>query len=354
MNLTTTSHFAGYLEKGAMPCPDDESSEKVDNVPGDDGLGAADLGEQHVSPEGLIKVAEEEEEFSETKGIGEFNCHVGSKDIPEVIKCSDDQPKCVKNESEIRGEDEEEERTGEVGEVDRFTSNEEEMCPGDAEAEVGTGEAVVEDILNKYLPLIEKGFGDGANQSDAEEDEEANIKVVRGDFHNKDVTGVGENKYVEILMAKEDMGCQEKVAVGNETVIGKEDISQEKMGGEDEISNDIGNVSDDEPDNEDTQVGIVKEDISEEMLPKEQKDPLHENDPQVSKMEDKGSRNLGARIFANIMFGNVDRDGRFELSECAITTIPVTFISVFFSLLFLSSLLSLRLLSNVNLNLFHG
>ena len=343
MYLTTASHFAGRLEKGAMPCPDDESSEKVDNVPGDDGLGAADLGEQHVSPEGLIKVAGEEEEFSETKGIGEFNGHVESKGIPEVKKCFDDQPKCVKNGSRIRGEDEE--RNGEVGEVDRSTSKEEEMCPGDAEAEVGREEAVVEDILNKYLPLIEKGFGDGANQSN-EEDEEANMKAVEGEFHSKDVTGVGENKHVEILMAKEDMGCQEKVAVGNETVIGKEDISQEKMGGEDEISNDMGNVSDDEPDNEDTQMGIVKEDISEEMLPEEQKDPLHENDPQVSKTEDKGSRNLGARIFANIMFGNVDRDGRFEL-----TTIPVTFISVFFSLLFLSSLLSLRLLSHVNPNL---
>ena len=332
MYLTTASHFAGHLEKGAMPCPDDESSEKVDNVPGDAGLGAADLGEQHVSPEGLIKVAEEEDKLSETIGIvGELNCHDGSKGIPEVIKCSDDETICLKNGSEIRGEDEE--KNGEVGKVDRSTSNEGEMCPGDAEAEVGTEEAVVEDILNKYLPLIEKGFGDGGNQSKEEEDEEANIKVVEGDFHSKDATGVGENKHVEILMAKEDMGCQEKVAVGNEAVIGKEDISQEKMGGEDEISNDIGNISDDEPDNEDMQVGIVKEDISEEMLPEEQKDPLHESDPQVSKMEDKGSRNLGARIFANIMFGNVDRDGRFELSECAITTSPVTFILAFFSYL---------------------
>ena len=332
MYLTTASHFAGHLEKGAMPCPDDESSEKVDDVPGDDDLGAADLGEQHVSPEGLIKVAEEEEKLSETIGIvGELNCHDGSKGIPEVIKCSDDETICLKIGSEIRGEDEE--KNGEVGKVDRSTSNEGEMCPGDAEAEVGK-EAVVEDILNKYLPLIEKGFGDGANQSNEEEDEEANIKVVEGDFHSKDVTGVGENNHVEILMAKEDMGCQEKVAVGNEAVIGKEDISQEKMGGEDEISNDIGNISDDEPDNEDMQVGIVKEDISEEMLPEEQKDPLHESDPQVSKMEDKGSRNLGARIFANIMFGNVDRNGRFELSECAITTSPVTVILFFFSLLF--------------------
>ena len=131
-----------------MPCPDDESSEKVDNVPVDDGLGAADLGEQHVSPEGLIKVAEEEEKLSETIGIvGELNCHDGSKGIPEVIKCSDDETICLKNGSEIRGEDEE--KNGEVGEVDRSTSNEEEMCPGDAEPEVGTEEAVVEDILNK-------------------------------------------------------------------------------------------------------------------------------------------------------------------------------------------------------------
>ena len=106
MYLTTASQFAGHLEKGAMPCPDDESSEKVDDVPGDAGLGAADLGEQHVSPEGLIKVAEEEEKLSETIGIvGELNCHDGSKGIPEVIKCSDDETICVKNGSEIRGED---------------------------------------------------------------------------------------------------------------------------------------------------------------------------------------------------------------------------------------------------------
>ena len=340
-----------------MPYPDSESPEEGDTALVKDGVGedireghseACDLGDEgeaekvedgsklqvdrtsssnveaknylHVPDTGQIEeganarksCGQDEETMSERVGpepenVKEIQCNTsakkGSKDMEKKVEMKDAQGVDIK--SDDRGNNVEREKEGD----DVKDCSEEEDGGGKEE------DANVRDILDKYLPLLERE-GAGVNQIEGGCEDGHEEEVDKDRNHNQEELEDGGPTSAEMVVNQVNNVDQEEINEENredessEMVMDKEDINDEKTadeGGEMTASRE--DICEEKSIDERMEMVIGKEGIIEDEKVDKRIISQYEGD---ARMNNAGERedNPGG-ILTNLMFGNFDSKGRY-------------------------------------------
>lgn len=285
-----------------MPFPDSESPEEGDTALGKDGVDIRG-GQHEMGDEGG---AEKVQEFLKLQVDGTLRSDmeekVGDNGSKGVEIKSGDQGNIVKREEEESD--------------DKDCQNaEEERSSGEEEDDGREEDANVRNILDKYLPLLER-VGAGVNQTEDkcesgqgeevennrnpnQEELEDGVQGAEVVVNQVDVEDISEEKIedesTEIVTDKEDISedkTADEVAEAAEIIVDKEDICEEKTGdGSMEVVIDNKNIT------------------SEEKSP-EGRIEAHCEEGRRMKNAREGGENPGG-ILTNLIFGNFDSKGRY-------------------------------------------
>ena len=334
-----------------MPYPDSESPEEGDTALGKDGVGedireghseACDLGDEgeaekvedgsklqvdrmssinveaknylHVPDtgqfeEGAYAGKSGGQDDKETMRVGpepedveQIQCNTsakeGLKDMEEKVEMKDAQGVDIK--SDDRGNKAEREKEGDD---DKDCSEEEE---GGGKEE----DANVRDILDKYLPLLERE-GARVNQIEGHEEE---VDMDRN--HNQEELDDGGPTSAEMVVNqvdnvdKEEVNEENREGESSEMVMDKEDINEEKTADEGgEMMTDREDICEEKTKDEGMEMIFGKEDIIEEKSINERIKSHYDGEALMNNAR-KGGDNPGG-ILTNLMFGNFDSKGRY-------------------------------------------
>ena len=197
---------------------------------------------------------------------------------------------------------------GKVGDDDQDWDNSEEKCPKKELEEDGREEdASVRDILDKYLPLLERG-GAGVDQREGKFGGGQEVENNRN--HNKGELEDGDQSTEMVVNRVEQVDeedLSEKIEDGSaEMVVGIEDIRKEEAVDEDpEIMADRENIFEEKMVDQRMLLVNDKEDIGEE---KSFDKSLCEGGVRMSNA---GRDDDPGGILTNLVFGNFDSKGRY-------------------------------------------
>ena len=336
-----------------MPFPDSESPEEGDTALGRDALGEDRKGMDGLGEGGTYVKVEESSNTSsadvEAKNNPNARSHVPEMDEYEErnssegddatvsegmgseLKYSKEIPKNTRAMKGWKGMDKKEEaedvkdmdiksndrgsfaERGHEGDNDQDWDDSEERCSGEELEKGGREEdASVRDILDKYLPILERG-GAGVDQREGKcgggQEVENNRNHNQGELEDGDQSA--EMVVNQVDQVHEEDLSEEKTEDGStEMVIDKEDISVEKSADEYEIMADRENIYEEKMRDQRMLLVNDKEDVGEEKSLDGTIKSYCEGGARMSNAG-KGGDDPGGGILTKLVFGNFDSKGRY-------------------------------------------